>query len=731
MRSPFLGPAYSAESLYLADQQCINLYPELVDTHTGKDVGAFFMCPGLDLLLSCGAGPIRGLGMLNGIMYVVSGNEVYSVDTSYTATLLGAIGSATGPVSFFNNLFQLVMIDGIQAYLLPPGKPMVGAVLSSGGIEAAVGDVITLSAIGGDQIGAVQITITSVGTGLSGGSPANGGQGYKVNDTITLVNIGGTQIIAAVIEVTQVGSSLAGYTSGSGGIGYVNGDSITLINNDGDQVSPITVTVTSVGTGGVVTGATITNAGAFLAQPTGFTQAFTSGSGSGYTAQSPAYNQGAVAAFNVVNAGSFTSPTTGFGQASTSGGGSGFTMNNPAFATTSATGFSITAFGSFTANPSSLVQASTTGSGSGITLNSLSFGATQIYVIPIPFANALDGTVCDGFGLIVAAGTQFVYQSEAGDLSVWPALNFSSADAQGDYLFSIHTLYDQVWMVSQLHTEIWADVGQSGFSFQRIQGSTNQHGIAAAASLAEVGDSLACLMRDDNGQGVVVLSSGYNWARISTHALEYAMTTYATIDDAIAFSYQQSGHLYYFLTFPTADVTWVYDATASAEAKVPMWHQRAAWDGTNFHRHWANCFLPFNDRLVVGDYRNGNVYAFDLQTKTDNGTTRKWLRTWRARKNPTQQPQRFPGLVIDMQTGLGVSGGTPHVTLEWSDDGGNTLQGPQIVSCGAAGETALRVLFTRIGSTRRNSGLDRILFLSSTSQFSVALIGAEFLDEGP
>ena len=45
-------------------------------------------------------------------------------------------------------------------------------------------------------------------------------------------------------------------------------------------------------------------------------------------------------------------------------------------------------------------------------------------------------------------------------------------------------------------------------------------------------------------------------------------------------------------------------------------------------------------------------------------------------------------------------------------------------SAGAAGQTALRVMFRRLGSTRRNSGLDRMFELSSTDQFQVGLIGA-------
>lgn len=132
---------------------------------------------------------------------------------------------------------------------------------------------------------------------------------------------------------------------------------------------------------------------------------------------------------------------------------------------------------------------------------------------------------------------------------------------------------------------------------------------------------------------------------------------------------------------------------------------------------------------VVGDYRNGNLYFFNLDEPTDNGTQRKWLRSWRALQRPSFQPVRFPPLQIDMETGLGVAdGANPQVVLRWSDDGGHTWSNEQFAAAGKTGETARRVMFRRTGSTRRNSGLDRIYELSSTDVFTVALIGAEFVE---
>jgi hypothetical protein len=70
----------------------------------------------------------------------------------------------------------------------------------------------------------------------------------------------------------------------------------------------------------------------------------------------------------------------------------------------------------------------------------------------------------------------------------------------------------------------------------------------------------------------------------------------------------------------------------------------------------------------------------------------------------------------------------PYVRLRWSDDGGHNWSNAQDASMGETGQTAQRVIFRRIGSTRRNTGLDRIFELSSDSDTQVALVGASIGD---
>ena len=70
----------------------------------------------------------------------------------------------------------------------------------------------------------------------------------------------------------------------------------------------------------------------------------------------------------------------------------------------------------------------------------------------------------------------------------------------------------------------------------------------------------------------------------------------------------------------------------------------------------------------------------------------------------------------------------PSVLLRWSDDGGHNWSNEIIASAGETGETSQRVIFRRLGSTRRNTGLDRIFEISGDDYNQVALVGASIND---
>jgi hypothetical protein len=273
---------------------------------------------------------------------------------------------------------------------------------------------------------------------------------------------------------------------------------------------------------------------------------------------------------------------------------------------------------------------------------------TVLTPIALPFAGPVNAIYQDGFGLVQEDGTNNVFQSALGDLTSWPALNFGVANAQSDLIRGLADIHREMWIIKQNNVEVWINAGLPGFAFQRLDGVFTETGCLARNSIAKVGESLLWLAQSAEGQAVIVMTDGYRAARVSTDAIDFQINSYGSLSDAIAYAYAQEGHRFYVISFPGGNASWAYDVDMRA------WHQRAALLNGNFQRHWGQVAAHFQGKVIIGDYRNGNLYAYSLNQQLDNGVQRKWVRSWRALPEGQNAPVRFPDLSIDMQTGLGV-----------------------------------------------------------------------------
>jgi len=335
-------------------------------------------------------------------------------------------------------------------------------------------------------------------------------------------------------------------------------------------------------------------------------------------------------------------------------------------------------------------------------------------------------TVCylDGYFVFNEPNSQKMWITALLDGTSIDPLEFASTEGSPDGLVAVVSNFREVWAFGTNSIEVWYDSGATDFPLQRIQGAFNELGCAAAYSIAKMDNGLFWLGRDRRGQGIVYRANGYTGQRISTHAVEWHIQQYGNISDAIAYTYQQDGHSFYVLIFPSANTTWVYDVATQA------WHERAGFSNGSFTRHRSNCQMAFNNKIVVGDYENGNIYAFDMETYADNGQIQKWLRTWRALPTGQNNLRRTAhhSLQIDLETGVGLNlgqGSDPEVMLRWSDDGGHTWSNYHTSPVGKIGQYYHRTFFRRLGMTLKLR--DRVYELSMTDPVKTAIMGAELI----
>lgn len=346
--------------------------------------------------------------------------------------------------------------------------------------------------------------------------------------------------------------------------------------------------------------------------------------------------------------------------------------------------------------------------------------------IPLPFDNPTIGAITDGFGVLCFNGSKNIAASDQLDLSTWGALNYGVADQSPDNIVTVTVIHNEIYVLKETNTEVWVDAGLANFPFQPLTGVHMEQGCAAPFSVAKADESIIWLGRNSEGQGIILMAKGYQAAPIATQALVNEINAYPQIADATAYTFQQSGHLFYVINFPSAGKTWLYDITSSALSGSPIWSRLASFADGQFWRHWGDNCIQWQGKSIVGDCRNGNIYAYSLDVLTDNGTPRKWLRRWRALQQPKSSTTRFASLLINMQTGIGIDPSiNPQVILRWSDDGGHNWSDERVQAVGRTGATSKNVKFNRLGSTRRFASNDRVFEVSSTDAFPVALIDAE------
>ena len=286
------------------------------------------------------------------------------------------------------------------------------------------------------------------------------------------------------------------------------------------------------------------------------------------------------------------------------------------------------------------------------------------------FPGAVTVGYLNGYFVFNEPNSQRLWITQLLDGTSIDPLDFASAEGSPDGLISVLISHREAWLFGTNSVEVWYDSGAADFPLTPVQGAFNEVGCIAPFSVAKLDNGIFWLGADARGQGIVYRANGYTAQRVSTHSIEWQIQQYEDMTDAIAYTYQQDGHAFYVLIFPSANTTWVFDVATSA------WHERAALVNGDFTRHRSNCQMSFNGEVVVGDHEVGNIYAFDLDVFSDNGDVQKWLRSWRALPTGTNDLKRTAqhSLQLDAETGaIDASVTTPIVYVDTSSPNDDLL----------------------------------------------------------
>lgn len=295
----------------------------------------------------------------------------------------------------------------------------------------------------------------------------------------------------------------------------------------------------------------------------------------------------------------------------------------------------------------------------------------------------------DGYIIGVEPGGRFWFHSQLNDATEYNTLDRYEAESAPDKIVRAIVSHREVIVLGERTTEVFQNTGAATGTFARMNGTEMEVGCGAEHSVVRLDNTIFWLGSD----GSVYRLQGYTPTRISTHALEQAISQ-QDMASALAYTYEDRGHKIYYLTFPSGQ-TFGYDV-ASGE-----WHRRRS-QGLNRWR--VNALVRWDSQWIAGDFSNGKLFTVDWDVMTEDGEEIE-----RRRISPvlhdSQNRITVHGAELVFATGepgIPVDHSSDHAaTMRYSKDGGKNWSSWKSRSIGVVGEFTKRVRFLRLGRGRQ------------------------------
>lgn len=357
--------------------------------------------------------------------------------------------------------------------------------------------------------------------------------------------------------------------------------------------------------------------------------------------------------------------------------------------------------------------------------------ATNVLTQPLT-GKATQVGMLDGYGIAFDASTGRIWISAVNDFTTWDPTQFAQRSTAPDTWKAMIVIPPDIWLIGSFSGDVWYDAGTFPFPFAPRAGFTFKYGIVAPFSLCASGSTGIWLSQNEQGAGIVVRTRGYQPGPISNYALETAISGYArtsSISDAEGFVYQDQGHSFYVLNFPSADRTWACDLDAPNPTLT--WHRRSYWDAANNREQlWRPRVHTFAfGQHLTADRFTSTVANMDVTigTELDGNAIR------RVRQSPAifDEKRQINLRVMEflVETGLGTQtgqGANPMLMVSQSDDGGKTWGQEAQLSAGKVGQYQQRCRLWRNGVTR-----DRVVRLVATDPIPWRILGAYVNNDVP
>ncbi len=311
----------------------------------------------------------------------------------------------------------------------------------------------------------------------------------------------------------------------------------------------------------------------------------------------------------------------------------------------------------------------------------------------------------DGYYLFVEQDGQKFFCSNLNQPLVFDALDYTNCNMAPDNNVTVFVNYDanEVYILGEETTEVYQNIGGSGFPFQIIRGASFEKGSHSNYMPVQWAGFFYFMGGGVNEKTSIYKARGaVEPIKISTDAIdnEIQKFTSSEIDNAFPFTYAVQGHAFIGFTIESVNITsrtFVYNVTASELSGRQVWLEMQTGVSENAWRV-ASVDTVYN-KLLVSDRTDGRIGVLDVDTHTEYGNV--ILREKITEPLSAQGKSIFiPEIELTIDSGQGIitgQGSDPEIMMQFSKDGARTWSNELWRKMGKIGEYSRRVSWRKLG----------------------------------
>lgn len=335
------------------------------------------------------------------------------------------------------------------------------------------------------------------------------------------------------------------------------------------------------------------------------------------------------------------------------------------------------------------------------TMNLLTNAVTQITSVQFP-GSIESATYADGYTFVVSGGA--VYWSDLNDMTTWNSLQTFSPTFRPAATIAVMSFREEIYCFTNEQIEVFLNDGVTPFS--RIPRTTLLMGLLAKKSLVVLNEGFMFLGRSFEGEAsVYIIDSNYSCVDIVPFSTHWQINEkQIDLSDAYGFvQYARSGSIYYYLTVPALNNTFVYDVIQKVWLERQSTQPYTDSDGSYVQgRFRPRYYCSFNGMNLFLDSFSGKIFLEDFNYYYEDD--QPIIRT-RISQTYSEEMKNISlyQLEINANTGSGVitgQGSYPIVMLSKSTDGGYNFFDPKNLYLGPLGDHQYRCRKHKLGTGR-------------------------------